>query len=249
MEKVRILGIVGSPRKKGNTAKLVKEALEAISSFPWVETELFEVAGKKINHCLSCYKCMEKLQCIQKDGLYEFCEKFMAADGIIWGVPVYHMSVPSVVKALLDRFGNMMLWRYLAQGKDVPRFSKVCGVLTNGASRYGGQDLTLSFLVNSSLLMNGVVVAGDTIRGDSYIGAAAWTGQGPNPLAMDNVLQDERGIACARSVARRVAEMARIVKAGKAALGSDLPSDYSYTWDVEYEPSRTGRLRKEERSG
>jgi multimeric flavodoxin WrbA len=143
------------------------------------------------------------------------------------------MGVPSVVKALLDRFGCMTLMHYLTQGKDVPRFSKVCGVLVNGASHYGGQDLTLSFLVNSSLLMNGVVVAGDTIRGDSYIGAAAWTGQWPNPFAKDNVLKDEQGIVAARSVARRVAEMARIVKAGKAALGSDLPSEYSDTWDVE----------------
>ena len=142
------------------------------------------------------------------------------------------MSVPSVVKALLDRFGNMTMMHYLAQGKDVPRFSKVCGVLTNGASRYGGQDLTLSFLVNSCLLTNGVVVAGDTLS-DSYIGAAAWAGQMPNPLGEDNILQDENGIACARSVARRVAEMARIVKAGKAALGEDLSGDYSYTWEIE----------------
>jgi len=233
MEKVRILGIVGSPRKKGNTSKLVAKALEAVSCYPWVETDLFEIAGKKINHCVSCYKCMEKRQCVMNDGLYDFCEKYMAADGVLWGVPVFHMGVPSVVKALLDRFGCMTLMHYLTQGKDVPRFSKVCGVLTNGGSRYGGQDLTLSFLVNSSLLMNGVVVAGDTIRGDSYIGAACWSGQGLNPLGQDNVLKDEHGLAAAQSVARRVAEMTRIVKAGKAALGSELPGDYVYTWDVE----------------
>lgn len=232
MEPVKILGIVGSPRKRGNTAKLVETALESVRAFPWVETDTFTVAGKKIGHCLSCYKCIEKRQCIIKDALYEFHQKFVAADAILWGVPVFHMSVPSVVKALLDRFGSMMMMHYLAQGKDVPRFSKVCGVLTNGASRYGGQDLTLSFLVNSCLLTKGVVVAGDTLA-DSYIGAAAWTGQQPNPLAEDNILQDEHGLACARSVAKRVAEMARIVKAGKAALGEDLSSDYSYTWEVE----------------
>jgi hypothetical protein len=81
--------------------------------------------------------------------------------------------------------------------------------------------------------MNGVVVAGDTIRGDSYMGAAAWTGQWPDPFAKDNVLKDEQGLTAARSVARRVAEMARIVKAGKAALGSELPAEYTDTWDVE----------------
>jgi multimeric flavodoxin WrbA len=231
MDKVRILGIVGSPRKQGNTAKLVEKALAAAAAYPWVETDLFEVAGKKIGHCISCYKCMEKLECVIQDGLQPFHEKYLAADGILWGVPVYHMSVPSVVKALLDRFANMTMMHYLALGRDVPRFSKVCGVLTNGASRYGGQDLTLSFLVNSALVTNNVVVAGDTIS-DSYIGAAAWTGQMPNPLAEDNILKDEHGIACAESVARRVAEMARIVKAGKAALGGDLPGEYTYEWQV-----------------
>jgi multimeric flavodoxin WrbA len=233
MEKVRILGIVGSPRKDGNTAKLVEEALEATRAFPWVETDRFDIAGKKINHCVGCYRCMEKRQCVVPDGLYAFLEKYIPADGVLWGVPVFHMGVPSVVKALLDRFGSMTLMHYLTQGKDVPRFSKVCGVLVNGASHYGGQDLTLSFLANSCLLMNGVVVAGDTIRGDSYIGAACWSGQWPNPFAKDNVLKDEKGIAAARSVAVRVAEMARIVKAGKAALGSELPPEYSYTFDVE----------------
>ena len=94
----------------------------------------------------------------------------------------------------------------------------------------------MSYLANSCLLMNGVVVAGDSIRGDSYIGAAAWTGQWPNPFAKDNVLKDEQGIAAAKSVAVRVAEMARIVKAGKAALGAELPAEYSYVWDVESEP-------------
>ena len=232
MEKVKILGVVGSPRKNGNTAKLVDKALEAASSFSWVETDLFTVAGKKIAHCISCYKCMEKGQCIIEDALFEYQEKFVAADGIIWGVPVYHMSVPSVVKALLDRFGNMTMMHFLAQGKDVPRFSKICGVLTNGASRYGGQDLTLSFLVNSCLLSNGIVVSGDTLAG-SYIGAAAWTGQMPNPLAEDNILQDEHAIISARSVAKRVAETARIVKAGKAALGKELPNDYAYIWERE----------------
>lgn len=227
MEKVKILGIVGSPRKNGNTSKLVAKALEAAGTFPWVETDLFEVAGKKIGYCIGCYKCMEKGHCIIKDGLNEFCDKWLAADGILWGVPVYHMAVPAQVKALLDRFGNFILWRYLKQGMEVPRFCKAVGVLVNGGSRYGGQDLTLSYLVNSAILMKGIVVSGDTLS-DSYIGTAAWTGQDMNFLAEDNILKDEHGIACAQNVARRVAETARIVKAGKAALGEELPKEYFF---------------------
>ena len=117
MDKVRILGIVGSPRKDGNTAKLVEEALGAVSAFPWVETDIFRIAGKKINHCVACYKCMEKRQCVMNDGLYDFFEAYMPADGVLWAVPVFHMGVPSVVKALLDRFGCMTLMHYPHAGQ------------------------------------------------------------------------------------------------------------------------------------
>jgi multimeric flavodoxin WrbA len=141
------------------------------------------------------------------------------------------MSVPASMKALLDRFSNMLLGRYFSQWKDVPRFSKVCGVVTNGASSYGGQDMVLSFLLNSCLLMNGIVVSGDTIR-DSYIGAAAYTGYGPDPFSGDNIYKDEKALECAKSVGKRVAEITRIVKAGKESLKNELPEDYSYTWDL-----------------
>jgi len=87
----------------------------------------------------------------------------MAADGILWGVPVFHMSVPSVVKALLDRLPTQPC-ALLKQGREVPRFCKAVGVLTNGASRYGGQDLTLSYLANSAILMKGIVVSGTRSR-------------------------------------------------------------------------------------
>jgi multimeric flavodoxin WrbA len=231
MSGIRILGIVGSPRKDGNTAKMVERALAGASAVTGVETEVYELAGKKIHHCIGCYKCLEKGRCVFEDDLYEFGRKYMEADGIIWGAPVYHMSIPASMKALLDRFGNMLLCRYLGQLQDVPRFNKVCGVLTNGASNYGGQDFALSLLINSCLIMNGIVVSGDTIR-DSYIGAAAFTGQAPDPLAKDNVVKDEKGLACAESVGKRVAEMARIVKAGMKILKNELPEEYSYSREL-----------------
>jgi len=229
MQDVKILGISGSPRKSGNTTKLVERALEGAASVAGVETELYELAGKKVHHCISCYKCLEKGKCVFDDDLGDFMGRYMNADGILWGAPVYHMSVPASMKALLDRLGNILLIHYLCQGRTTPRFCKVCGVLTGGGHRYGGQDLVMSFLANSCLMLNGVVVSGDTLTG-SYVGAAAWTG-GMEPFAKDNVLKDEEGLINAESVGKRVAETTCIIKAGKEALGDKLPDDYSYTWD------------------
>jgi multimeric flavodoxin WrbA len=228
MQKITILGVGGSPRKNGNTTRILNKALEGARSVPGIETELYEMGGKKIGFCISCYKCIEKGYCVLKDDFHEFVPKYMEADGVLWAAPVYHTSIPGSMKALLDRLGNMSLLHYLGRGKAVPRFNKVCGVLTGGGSRYGGQELTLTALIHSCLLMNGVVISGDNITG-CYIGASAWTGQGPDPLGKDN--EDPEGMLCAENVGRRVAEMTRIVKAGIDLLKKELPDEYFYSWD------------------
>ncbi len=229
MESLRILGVSGSPRKDGNTAKLVAKALEGANSLPGVETTLYQLAGKKVHHCISCYKCLEKGECVFEDDLQDFIKIYLDTDGVIWGAPVYHMSVPASMKALLDRLGNLTLCHYLHKGQMMPRFSKVCGVVTNGGHRYGGQDNVLTFLLASCLMLNGVVVSGDTLMG-SYIGAAAYTGGGLDPFAKDKVLEDQEGLMCAESVGRRVSEMTGIVKAGMTALREQLPEEYSSQW-------------------
>jgi len=236
MQKVKVLGVVGSPRKNGNTAKLVKKALEGCASVSGVETEFYEMAGKKFRHCIGCYECVEAGACVFKDDFQDFVNRYMQADGIIWGSPVYHMAVPASMKAVLDRLGNSLLNRFVAQGREIPRLSKVCGVLTVGGSRYGGQDMVMSFLVSSCLLMNGVVVSGDTLLGN-YIGATGYTGAAKELSLLerckskDAVLQDEEGLACVVNLGKRVAEMTKIVRAGILGLEKELPSEYFYTWE------------------
>ncbi len=229
MEHVTILGVSGSPRKNGNTAGLIHAALESAAQVPNVQTRLYDLAGKKIHHCIGCNKCMETGDCAFKDDFQAFVEEYMAADGVIWASPVYHMGVPGSMKALLDRLGQMLLMHYLGRGMDLPRLNKVCGVLTNGAHRNGGQDLVLSFLTDSCLLMNGVVVSGDMLAGN-YVGAAVWSGLPPDPFAKDNALRDDEGLNSVRGLGRRVAEMTRIVRTGLETVRNELPPEYTYSW-------------------
>jgi len=232
MQTAKVLGVVGSPRKKANTAKLVQKALEGARSVPGIETELYEMAGKKFHHCTGCFSCLDTGACVFKDDLQDFVRRYMEADGIIWGSPIYHMSITGHMKNAIDRLGNSTIANVMKRGVDIPRLSKVCGTLTIGATRYGGQDLVNTFMILSSLTMNGVVVSGDTILGN-YIGAAAYTG-GPSPEQMrskDVVLQDTEGLMCAENLGKRIAEMTKIVKAGIAAVKDELPSEYFYTWE------------------
>lgn len=231
MQKAKVLGIVGSPRKNANTAKLVKKALEGAMSVPGIETEFYQMAGKKFHHCMGCYHCLETGACVFKDDLQDFIRRYMEADGIIWGSPIYHMSITGLMKNAIDRLGNSTLCNWIKRGGEVPRLSKVCGTLTIGATRYGGQDLVNTFMIQCSLLMNGVVVSGDTILGN-LIGAAAYTG-GASPEQLkskDAVLQDAEGMMCAQNLGKRVAEMTKIVRAGIQALGKELPREYFNKW-------------------
>lgn len=229
MEKFKILGLVGSPRKEANTYLLVKTALEEAATVPGAEVEIYELAGKKINHCIGCRKCVKTLRCVFKDDLMEYMGKYLAADGIIWGSPVYHMGIPSLMKAAIDRLMNMTEKFYMEKGTDIPRYSKVCGVMTVGAHRNGGQEMALSQMINSCLLMNNIVISGMTLAG-AYIGVAGYSGQLPDFRAKDNVLKDDWAILGAKTTGKRVAEMTRIVAEGKEALKlkRELPKEYIY---------------------
>jgi multimeric flavodoxin WrbA len=73
-----------------------------------IETELIQLGGRPIHGCTACMKCGEKKnsQCALKgDSLNAHLAKMFAADGIIFGSPVYFTDVTSEMKALIDRAG------------------------------------------------------------------------------------------------------------------------------------------------
>ena len=241
MQEVTILGIAGSPRINGNTTKLVEKALEGAGSVPGVKTELYQMAGKKIHYCTGCFKCLEKGACVFKDDLQDLARRYVDADGVVIGAPVYHFSVPGSMKAALDRLGNSIMCSYRMRDKIMPMFNKVSGVLAVGAHRNGGQESAMNFLLNSSLLMNGIVVAGNTMQGD-YIGTAGFIAASvPKEMSRremlaskDIVLNDEAGVNSAIDLGKRVARVTRIVKEGISALEKELPGEYFYTSDELY---------------
>lgn len=53
---MKVSAMNGSPRKEGNTYTLITHVLKEIES-EGIETEIIQLAGKKIHDCISCYKC------------------------------------------------------------------------------------------------------------------------------------------------------------------------------------------------
>ncbi|MBC8207827.1 MAG: flavodoxin family protein [Desulfobulbaceae bacterium] len=104
---MKVVAFSGSARKDGNTALLLKTALAELEA-AGVETELVQLAGKKIHGCIACYKCFEKKDgrcAVDDDCINECVEKMKEADGILLGSPTYFADISAQTKALIDRCG------------------------------------------------------------------------------------------------------------------------------------------------
>ena len=104
---MKVIAFNGSARKDGNTAILINKALNRLQA-AGIETELFQLAGKKIQGCKACFQCSVKKnqRCVvDTDVLNDCIEKMITADGIILGSPTYFADISPEMKALIDRSG------------------------------------------------------------------------------------------------------------------------------------------------
>lgn len=224
MNKVRVLGIVGSPRKGGNTELLVREALEGARSVAGVETRILLLAEMNIGPCSGCYKCSSAydLCALQfRDDMHSYYEAFLWADGLIIGSPVFHLAVPGVLKNAIDRLGMGLISKHRKEG--LPWYCKVGGVLTQGVSQFGGQEYVLQYLIAHLLLMNCIVVSPDSHVG---IGVAGSLNDTPDREPGAIAVHDPDSLRQSLVLGRRVAEVARIVRSGVAQIASELPQEY-----------------------
>lgn len=113
---MKAIGIVGSPRKEGNTEIITNHALKAITEES-IETELIRLAGLDIRPCQACLSCRNTGKCIIDDDLYPIYLKMKEADAIILSSPVYISSVTSLMKALIERSTYMEVPQRVFAGK------------------------------------------------------------------------------------------------------------------------------------
>jgi len=99
---MKVLGIVCSPRKNGNTEILVKEALDSAHKLG-AETEMIKVSDVNIMPCDGCETCDTTGECKIEDDMQGIYTKLLQSDGIIIGSPVYWWGVTAQAKIIIDR--------------------------------------------------------------------------------------------------------------------------------------------------
>jgi multimeric flavodoxin WrbA len=107
----KIIAIYGSPRRKGNTATLLKKVIEgALDS--GAEVEEIVLRDLKISPCLEIYGCMQAGECAIKDDFQIVRDKILASQGLILASPVFFYTVSSHTKILMDRFQSLWVKKY-----------------------------------------------------------------------------------------------------------------------------------------
>jgi multimeric flavodoxin WrbA len=103
--KTRLLAIVGSHRKDGNSYSLAETVLQSVDA----DADIIQLANKKIEFCNLCEKCVDK-DCVLEDDFNEILAMMEKADGIIFSVPKY-LAASSKFLAFLERLATIVHMR------------------------------------------------------------------------------------------------------------------------------------------
>lgn len=106
---MKFFAINGSNRNEGNTALLLKSALDGVKDvIPDAEVEFINLYDIPFNGCKSCFAC-KKIdgkhygKCVYKDDFKPILEEIVEADGLIFGSPIYFCEVTGNMRCLLER--------------------------------------------------------------------------------------------------------------------------------------------------
>ncbi|MBD3405222.1 MAG: hypothetical protein GF411_03685 [Candidatus Lokiarchaeota archaeon] len=115
MSKRKVLGIIGSPRKNGNTDILIREILQAAEE-SGLETDSVYLYDCEIHPCTACDSCSKTKKCIHDDDMTGIIDKIGESSILVLGTPVYWWGPSAQMKAFIDRWYGVD--RSLFKGKD-----------------------------------------------------------------------------------------------------------------------------------
>jgi len=136
---MKILGIVCSPRREGNTARLVEAVINGAKS-RGSETEIFYFGDLKVNPCRACDSCELTGKCVQDDDMQLIYEALTGINVIVFGTPIYHDHVSAQAKIFIDRL-------YAYEWKDsFPKDVKAVVIITYEWDNPNGYDDVLEWI-------------------------------------------------------------------------------------------------------
>jgi multimeric flavodoxin WrbA len=99
-----VVVLLGSPRKKGNSAVLAKQIIHGVESVG-AKVETVYLNGLNIKPCQGCYACKKKNStgCAVDDDMQSLYPKLVESDAWIIASPVYWFNMSAQTKIFMDR--------------------------------------------------------------------------------------------------------------------------------------------------
>lgn len=124
------LGVVGSGRSAGASARLLTEALAGAAGGSRAPGTTIHLAHLTFRGCIGCRACRTTAQgCVLRDDLTSVLETTARADALILASPIYYAYVTGLCKSYLDRW---YCFRDGAGGLRVPSGRPALLLLTQG---------------------------------------------------------------------------------------------------------------------
>jgi multimeric flavodoxin WrbA len=176
----KVVILLGSPRKRGNSAALAERIAEGARS-SGAEVTSFYLHGMKIAPCNACEGCHqpESTGCVIKDDMQKIYPKLVEADAIVYASPIYWFTLSAQLKLAIDRC-------YALGGSDRHKLAGKRMVLVFA---YGGEDPFISGCTNAiRTFQDAFAFIGAEIVGMVYASAGAAGDIKSNTKMMDGAL-------------------------------------------------------------
>ena len=100
---MKVLAVVGSPRKRGNTDLLVDAVIRGATE-NGAEVEKVFLADLDVEPCDACDGCRKSARCVVRDDMIPLYEQLYASDAWVLGTPIYWWGPSAQIKAFVDRW-------------------------------------------------------------------------------------------------------------------------------------------------
>ena len=167
---MKLLALMGSPRRGGNTDLLTEAALRGAES-RGAATEKIIVSRLNVAGCTGCNACFKAGICNIRDDMDALYDKLLAADAVLVAAPIFFYSPPAQLKAVIDRAQATYARKYELK-QDLDRGGRKGGFIgvggTSGARLFDGTRLMLRYFFDAigvkyteELLLRGVDKKGE----------------------------------------------------------------------------------------
>lgn len=195
---MKVLMLNGSGNANGST-RAGLDIMAEVFAANGVKAEIVCVGAKPVRDCIGCNKCAKKGKCVfQDDGVNEFVEKATAADGFVFGTPVYYAHPSGRILSFLDRafFSNM--W---GTGAAAFRHKPAAAIVV---ARRAGTSASYDVL-NKYFGISQMINVGSTYWNEFHA------------MTKEDVPKDAEGTQTLRNLARNMVWLLKCLKAGRDA--------------------------------